>query len=106
MKQPLDLECPVEGWTRHHIFEYVTVPWQHDDYPSAKIPVMIYAWKDKKGEFYLSGETCAYLDQVKANAMGLFDCRSCDKQEQCDSKMVNACIEKSQKKPLDSNTKI
>jgi hypothetical protein len=94
MKQPLDLECPVEGWTRHHIFEYVTVPLA-DKKSYTKIPVMIYVWKDGKGEMYLSGETGAYLDCLKANHMGLIDCDVCQQKDSCDSRMATECIKKS-----------
>jgi hypothetical protein len=91
MKLPLDLECPVEGWTRHKIFEYVTVPLA-DGKSSTKIPVMVYAWKDLKGEFYLNGETARYLDTIKANKMGLIDCEACGLEDSCSRERFEQCV--------------
>lgn len=91
MKLPLDLECPVEGWKRKKIFEYVTTVAQ-DGTTLNKTPVMIYVWVDAKGEAYLNGETSAYLDCIKANLMGLIKCDGCQFEASCDTKMANQCL--------------
>lgn len=98
MKLPLDLECPVEGWERIKITETLKIP-SNPVYeePDLDYPVEVYAWKDKKGEIYLSGETCSYLDCVKANIMGLINCGICEQEASCDFRKVEQCITQARK---------
>ncbi len=92
MKLPTIVESPVKSWTVCR--QTINVNAVRPSGETVSIPVRVFASQNKNGEVFLDGETCAYLDQVKANAMGLIDCKRCDKQEKCDCKMLNECIKK------------